>query len=69
MGISIAFIKKLVMERYGVKMDDEAAREMSKMLEAKASEIANYAVKHARDTKNSKVTAEDIDAYKLNCSD
>lgn len=66
MGISIASVKKLVRERYGIKIDDEAAQEMAKMLEDKASEIAKYAVEHAKSCNNSKVTSEDIDAYKVN---
>jgi|YelNatPaOPRAMG01_1025707.scaffolds.fasta_scaffold501255_1 histone H3/H4 len=66
MKIPTASIKKLVEERYDIKIDDEAAQEMAKMLEERASEIAKYAVEHAKSCNNSKVTAKDIDAYKVN---
>ncbi|MCL4404878.1 MAG: NFYB/HAP3 family transcription factor subunit [Candidatus Marsarchaeota archaeon] len=66
MGISVAAIKKLVNEKYGIKIDDEAAEAMAKMLDEKASEIAKYAVAHAKSSNSPKVTSEDIDAYKLN---
>ena len=65
MGISIASVKKLVRERYGIKIDDEAAQEMAKMLEDKASEIAKYAVEHAKSSNSGRVTAEDVEAYTL----
>ncbi len=65
MKISTASIKKLVKEKYGITMDNEAAESMAKMLEEKASDIAKYAVAHAKTQKNPKVTADDIDAYKL----
>ena len=66
MGISVAAIKKLVNEKYDIKIDDEAAEAMARILDEKASEIAKYAVAHAKSGNNPKVTAEDIDAYKLN---
>ncbi|MEM0154236.1 MAG: NFYB/HAP3 family transcription factor subunit [Methanothrix sp.] len=66
MGIPIAAVKKLVMGKYGIKIDDEAAASMAKMLDEKASEIAKYAVEHAKSSNSGRVTAEDIEAYKLN---
>ncbi len=65
MGIPIAAVKKLVMGKYGIKIDDEAAAAMAKMLDDKASEIAKYAVEHAKSSNSGRVTAEDVEAYTL----
>jgi histone H3/H4 len=38
---------------------------MAKMLDDKASEIAKYAVEHAKSSNSGRVTAEDVEAYTL----
>lgn len=65
MGIPKASIKKFIKNTYDVTIEDDAAEEIAKMLEARALEIAKYAVKNAEKRQSQKVTAEDIDAYKI----
>ncbi len=57
-------IKKLV-GRKGIMVSDEAASAISKILEAKAAEIARYAVSRAKKNSRSTILGEDVDTYRM----
>lgn len=56
-------------DRASVKISDNAAAAIAKMLEAKAGKIARYAVKRARSRKRGTVLEEDIESYKVRFGD
>ena len=60
-----AAVKKLVKERFGAAMSDDAVDALAAMLEKKAMSIARYAVKRAKQKKRNTVMEDDIDSYKL----
>ena len=61
--ISKATIKKLVNENSGVTLNDKAAEALVEILERKAKDIADYAVKNAKKKNRKTIMAEDIDEY------
>lgn len=65
MAISNAAIKKLVEQQTGVKISNSAASAIAKLLEKKASTIAKYSVKRAKDKGRNVVTEDDVDSYRL----
>lgn len=68
-NIPKASIKKLVKSLFGVKITDDGANEMIRMLEEKAREISKRAVENARRENRDKVTKEDIIKYTVKGSD
>ncbi|MCL4373497.1 MAG: NFYB/HAP3 family transcription factor subunit [Candidatus Marsarchaeota archaeon] len=60
-----AVLKKLVKDKFGIAISDDAADALAGMLEKKATSIARYAVKRAQQKKRRMVTEDDIDSYKL----
>ncbi|MGC8651732.1 MAG: histone-like protein [Candidatus Micrarchaeia archaeon] len=60
-----AVLKKLVREKFGIAMSNDAADALAAILEKKASSIARYAVKRAQQKKRNMVMEDDIDSYKL----
>ncbi len=71
MKISKAEVKRFVRTRFGVTIEDDAAEEMARMLESKASAIAKFAVEHSKNGhgKRKAVCADDVYAYKLKFGD
>ncbi len=63
--ISNATIKKIVQAKAKVKISDDAADAIAKMLEKKATMIARFAVKRAKKERRDTVEEEDIDTYRL----
>lgn len=63
--ISKIEIKKLVEENSGVVLNDKAADALAEMLEKKAMEIAEHAVKNAAFKNRNIVLEEDIEDYSL----
>ncbi|MEM0149677.1 MAG: NFYB/HAP3 family transcription factor subunit [Candidatus Micrarchaeaceae archaeon] len=63
--ISKMLVKKLVKEKFGIAVSDDAAGIIASMLEEKATSIARYAVKRAQRKKRNTVLGEDIEGYKL----
>ncbi len=57
-------IKKLVKKK-GVVVSDEAAGAIASILEAKAAEIARYAVARAKKKGRNSILGEDVDTYKI----
>ncbi|MGC8648616.1 MAG: histone-like protein [Candidatus Micrarchaeia archaeon] len=64
MGISKLTIKKIV-KKNNIRISDNAAEEIAKLLEKKASIIAKYAVNRAKKSGRKIVLQEDIDSYKI----
>ncbi len=62
-------IKKIVHENFGVKISDDAAEALSKLLDEKAQRIAKYAVGRAKDKNRHTILEEDIEAYRLKFGD
>ena len=58
-------IKKIVKEKYGARITEDAVEEIAAILEKKAKNIASYAVKRALEQKRQTITEEDIEAYEL----
>ncbi len=56
-------IKKFVREYTNAEITNDGAEIMAKILEKKAREIANFAVKNAKKAKRNKVTKEDVELY------
>jgi histone H3/H4 len=65
MKIPKATIRKIVHSRARVKISEDAADAIARMLEKKAASIASFAVKRAKSHKRSIVAEEDVDAYRL----
>jgi histone H3/H4 len=63
-----AVIKELVKDR-GLRLNEKAADAITKILEKKAKEIAEYAVKNAKKNNREKITKEDIEAYIMKYGD
>lgn len=61
-------VKKLVRKK-GIVVSDEAAGAIAKILEAKAAEIAKYAVARAKKKGRSAILSEDIDTYRIKHGD
>lgn len=61
--ISKATIKKLVNANSGVMLNDKAAEALAEILEKKAKDIADYAVKNAKRKNRNVVMEEDIEEY------
>ncbi len=61
-------IKELVKDR-GLRLNEKAADAITKILEKKAKEIAEYAVKNAKKNNREKITKEDIEAYIMKYGD
>ncbi|MEM3841122.1 MAG: NFYB/HAP3 family transcription factor subunit [Candidatus Micrarchaeaceae archaeon] len=56
---------KEIAKSSGMKISNDAATKIAKILEDKAMEIANFAVGKAKSKKRNTVLAEDVDAYRL----
>jgi histone H3/H4 len=67
--ISKATVKGIVNGRGSVVISDSAAAAIAKILESKASRIARYAVKRARQKKRGTVLEEDIESYRVRFGD
>jgi len=65
MKIPPTSIKKYVNKTFGFSINDEAANELSKMLERRVAEIAKQAVERAKRRKSKLIDVEDIQAYKF----
>jgi len=65
MKIPPTSIKKYVNKTFGFSINDEAASELSKMLERRVAEIAKQAVERAKRRKSKLIDVEDIQAYKF----
>ncbi len=65
MPLSNDAIKKIVREKYGARITEDAVEEIAAILEKKAKNIASYAVKRAQEQKRKTITEEDIEAYEL----
>jgi|GEM_PF-3400495 len=64
MGIPRSTIKNIV-KKNNIRINDNAADEIAKLLEKKASIIAKYAVNRAKKAGRKVILQEDIDSYKI----
>jgi len=69
MKIQPTAIKKYVNKTLGFSINNEAANELSKMLEKRVAEIAKQAVERAKKRKSKHIDVEDIQAYKFRTSE
>lgn len=61
-------VKKLVKKK-GIVVSDEAASAIANILEAKAAEIAKYAVARAKKKGRNAILGEDVDTYRIKHGD
>ena len=59
-------IKKLLNKHFNVKITDDGAKEIARILEEEAQRISKYAVQNAKKDNRGKVTKKDIMAYLIN---
>ena len=59
-----SLIKELA-KSAGMKVSEDAAEAMARILESKAKEIAKFAVSNAKTRKSNTVMEADVDAYRL----
>jgi histone H3/H4 len=58
-------VKKLLKKHFGLKMTEEAAEALARILEKRAKKISKFAVKNAKKEKRDRVTKKDIEEFVL----
>ena len=58
-------VKKLLKLHFGLKMTDDAAEALARILEKRAKKISKFAVRNAKKAKRVKVTKQDIEEFVL----
>ncbi|MDE1874170.1 MAG: NFYB/HAP3 family transcription factor subunit [Candidatus Micrarchaeota archaeon] len=56
-------IKKMIQNSFGMRITDDAAGAMARMLESRAKKISRFAVRNAEHEKRRKVIRKDIEEY------
>ncbi len=63
--ISKQMLKRFVKDNFGAIITDDAVDELAGILERKAREISKHAVESAKRDNRKRITAEDIELYRL----
>ena len=62
-SIPMEAIKSLIKKQFGVKISDDGAAALAKILERKADAISKFAVDNAKKEKRDRITKKDIEIH------